>query len=133
MSYPNTDLRATFIAFCEDFNDAKTATNYNAVKKYLYSPVTMQYVDDPGERTDSPQGIVNYLNSDQAQGNWPKFIPDQSKIAICKRHRIGNVTGPATYQDMLDVKPINVSYSFRFKLDANNFWLIAFASATPTP
>jgi hypothetical protein len=133
MSFPSGDLVGTFKAFCADFDDAKNIGNYNAIKKYLYNPVTMQYVDDPGTRTGSPQDIVNYLNTDQAQSaNWPQFDPDSGQINPCKRHRIGNVTGPGTYQDSQDVAAIPVSYSFRFKQDANGNWLIAFASATPT-
>jgi hypothetical protein len=55
---PTNDVRLTFVDFCNIFEAAKAAGNYNAVLPYLYSHATMHEINDPSAVVETPQPIV---------------------------------------------------------------------------
>jgi hypothetical protein len=132
MSRPSTILGTSFNNFCGDFNNAVNIGNYSKILPYLLPTVTMVRVDDFDSITGTKAYIVKYLHQTQTlTNNWPTFTPITSVVDTTH----GTVTGQGTYIDNADTGvSINVSFSFRFRQDASTgYWLIGYASATPTP
>ncbi len=133
-SGPTTAVGTSFDNFYQDFNLVGVKQdNYSRIKQYLADRVTMVRVDDFDSIMGTKEYIVTYLNQTQgkqaATPQWPQFNPTSGTIVVDSVH--GTVTGQGTYQDTVGGTAIPVNFSFRFKQDSSNDWLIGYASATP--
>jgi hypothetical protein len=121
------DLRQTFAATCDLFNDGK----YEELLPAMHIDIVMKRVDDPG----SVIGIGNvsaYLKGHQAQ-QQPQLLEPKFEHITGQSGMNGVISGTAYYQDKKHVPTrIRVRFSFTFtKEDPDDDWLLINTFAVP--
>lgn len=131
-----SQLLAQFFAAVHEFNNCKTAADYQNLKKFYDVHAELSEVDPPYAKHTGRDNIIRYLGDTQP-ALWPRFWPSLPTITETPKNSdtaiAASLDGSATYFDCTtnppppraNTTPFVIDFYFKFKrLNTGSLWLV---------